>query len=222
LSSHDSRASHEVIAALISPERMEPFRRLAQGRDLQALDVYVVNLNASAALLRLIAIAEVILRNALDRRLTERFGSHAHWSEGLTGVLRPRAVADIDSAKRRISIAGVTLSPQQLTAHLGLSFWTYLLSKPYKDSLWIPTLRHAFPHLTPRSRDVVYRQARRMLALRNRVAHHEKVLTEKPEEEALGILDLLSWIDGDAAGWAAEVCASPIPGLDLPASRWWA
>ena len=66
----------------------------------------------------------------------------------------------------------------------------------------------------------MYKPSLRMLKLRNRIAHHEKVITRGSEAATLGILELLSWIDPAAADWAAQVCKSDIPGLRLPESRW--
>ena len=212
--------AEDHLIRLISPPRWRPYREHSSLVGGDPISAYIHNLDVSAALLRLIAIGEIVLRNALDKQLHESFGSNVHWADSLDKILTPRALNDIRLARRRARQAPGRLTPGQVTAQLNLGFWTYLLSKPYKDTLWIPALRHAFPHLRPQVRDVAYKQARRMLELRNRVAHHEEVFTRRPEVEAVGVLELLSWIDPAAADWAAHVCQSDIPGLRLPESRW--
>jgi len=213
LSNPQSATVEHTLAYLVSTPRWKPYLHLAADHGGDPFSAYVHNLNVSAALLRLVAIGEVVLRNALDRQLEHAFGSDRHWAEALDDILEARALNEIRVATSRAKQAAGGATRGHVTAHLNLGFWTYLLSKPYKDSLWIPALRHAFPHLRPQVRDRAYKQARRMLDLRNRVAHHETVIGRHPEAEGAAILELLGWIDPLAASWAAEVVASPIPGV---------
>lgn len=215
MSNPQSASLEHTLAYLVSTPRWEPYLHHAEGHDGDPVAAYVHNLNVSAALLRLVAIGEVVLRNALDRQLQHAFGSDRHWAEALDDILEARALNDIRVATSRAEQAAGGATPGHVTAHLNLGFWTYLLSKPYKDSLWIPALRHAFPHLRPQIRDRAYKQARRMLDLRNRIAHHETVIGRQPAAEGAAILELLGWIDPLAASWAAEVARSPIPGVRL-------
>ena len=207
------------VTRLISPARLAPYVDLAAGSESSALDLYVANLDLSAGLHRLISVAEVILRNALDVELT-RWTSPDEWMIAGRPRLSSRALQELAQAKQRLSREGYEASHDRIVAGVGLGFWTYLMAKAHEGTLWVPALRHAFPHLRPRSRQVVFDQALRMLHLRNRIAHHEKVITRGPEVAALGILELMSWINPAAADWAAEVCRSNIPGLPLPDSRW--
>ncbi|ELB86058.1 hypothetical protein Rwratislav_46905, partial [Rhodococcus wratislaviensis IFP 2016] len=51
-------------------------------------------------------------------------------------------------------------------------FWRFLHSRSYEATLWTPSLRHAYPHQTPRRRSDVYNH---LNTLRNRIAHHEPI-----------------------------------------------
>lgn len=219
MSNHERPDGDGAVTRLISSTRLAPYVRLAAGSESSALDLYVKNLDLSAGLHRLISVAEVILRNALDVELT-RWTSPDEWMIAGRPRLSSRALQELAQAKERLSREGHEASHDRIVAGVGLGFWTYLMARAHESTLWVPALRHAFPHLRPRSRHVAFAQALRMLKLRNRIAHHEKVITRDPEAAALGILELLSWIDPAAADWAAEVCRSDIPGLRLPESQW--
>lgn len=219
MSNHERPDGDGSLTRLISPARLSPYLDLASGSESSALDLYVANLDQSAGLHRLISVAEVLLRNALDAELT-RWTSPDDWMIAGRPRLSSRALQELQRVMERLSREGHDASHDRIVAGVGLGFWTYLMARAHESTLWVPALRHAFPHLRPRSRQAAFDQALRMLHLRNRIAHHEKVITRDPEGEAAGILELLSWIDPAAADWTAEVCRSDIPGLRLPESRW--
>lgn len=209
MSSHPAGSVHGSIARLVSAPRLAVY-----GADpAAALDGYVHNLDVTAALSRLIALGEVFLRNALDSAMTENVEVGEDWLVAGSDLLCPQAVGRIEQAQRRAQAASGTSSHDEAVARLGLGFWVHLLAAEHTHGLWVPVLRHAFPHLKPRSRERVFDRGLRMLRLRNRVAHHEKVITRRPEVEAAGISELLGWIDPLVASWAAEVVASSIPGV---------
>lgn len=219
MSNQERPGGDSPVTRLISPARLSPYVGLAAGSESSPLDLYVANLDLSAGLHRLISVAEVILRNALDAELT-RWTAPDDWMIAGRSRLSSRALQELARATERMSREGHEVSHERIVAGVGLGFWTYLMARAHESTLWVPALRHAFPHLRPRSRQAAFDQALMMLHLRNRIAHHEKVITRGPEVAALGILELLSWIDPAAADWAAEVCRSDIPGLRLPESRW--
>ncbi|WP_232807276.1 hypothetical protein [Geodermatophilus chilensis] len=55
-------------------------------------------------------------------------------------------------------------------------FWRYLSSAAHEKTLWVPALHHAFPSGTDRAAHVDG-PVGRLHDLRNRVAHHEPLLT---------------------------------------------
>lgn len=48
-------------------------------------------------------------------------------------------------------------------------FWRVLLDARYQNTLWAPSLRHAFPHLRPKRRVDIYQRVDRLYSLRNRM-----------------------------------------------------
>lgn len=216
MSSQPFSAAGASVQRLITPARLGVY-----GADpAHATSEYLRNLEVTAALARLIALGEVFLRNAIDLALKEHLGAHGDWVPTARELLCPQGRRRLAHAQRSALADRGVPDQDETIARLGLGFWVHLMAAEHTHSLWVPAVRHAFPSLRPQVRDVAYKQARRMLKLRNRIAHHEKVTRRDPEAAAVGILELLSWIDPAAADWAAEVCRSDIPGLRLPESRW--
>ena len=76
-------------------------------------------------------------------------------------------------------------------------FWRYLSSSAHDVTLWRPYLHHAFPAGTARP-DVDIR-AGELHELRNRVAHHEPLLTEDLQRKHTLLLELADLIEPSLA-----------------------
>jgi len=161
------------------------------------LALYEWNAEICAALLHDLAHLEVGLRNAYDTAIESHAVFSTHWtlcgSELFAPVVRTKKRVDpatrrrknvrVDineksrkSLERAISEAGGRGAPPgKIIAQLMFGFWRYLSSSAHEVSLWRPYLHHAFPVGTARP-DVDFRVGE-LHELRNRVAHHEPVLT---------------------------------------------
>jgi hypothetical protein len=173
--------------------------------DLQkAMARYKENLEFSANLYQWLALAEVLLRNALVASITpegvheENFDPFLHiWQD-----LRQEERADYFKAAQRAMSKRKESSPGRVIAELNLGFWKYLLAADYEHSLWIRNFRHAFVALERKDRHVVYSAVERVNQLRNRVAHHERLLAADLSQELGAMSQLIGWISPDALVWA--------------------
>jgi len=80
----------------------------------------------------------------------------------------------------------------------------------FHSTLWLPSLHKAFPHATaPRS--IIHLRLEVIRRLRNRIAHHEPILTshnevytgfkDQPYIALSSILECVEWVSEDAALW---------------------
>lgn len=168
----------------------------------------VADLGHAVSAFRVIGLAEVSLRNALDEQLTATWGN---WMESVGPPLSERAQEASVKARQRAARGGESGNHGAVRAQLNLGFWVYLLSGSYEQRLWVPSLRHAFPQLRPARRSTVFRMAHRILVLRNRIAHHEPITRIDIRERLEGTLTLLAWIDPELAAWTRQFTADPIP-----------
>lgn len=190
----------------LSAPRLGRYLAATGGDRARALRLYDWNARISAALLRDLAHFEVALRNAYDGALMAATPSRqTHWTFASAAVFPPlyrtKRIAggstqrtDINRKPREILDAAVAAaggraaSPGKVVANLTFGFWRYLSSKAHEKSLWVPYLHTAFPPKTSRS-DVDARVGR-LHSLRNRVAHHEPLLSTN----VLAGFDDLLWV----------------------------
>ncbi|RJQ66205.1 hypothetical protein D5S17_35880 [Pseudonocardiaceae bacterium YIM PH 21723] len=182
----------------LSIPRFAVYVAAAGGDRGKGLALYEWNAQVTSAFHHDLAHIEVGLRNAYDRILTA--GSPAgspHWvfdphrffppqkkraAQGQTYDANETARRQIDDAVRKATAApagpGITPPappPGKVVAELNFGFFRYLTVKRQEHPLWIPHLHKAFPAGTARvDVDVLVNRAH---SLRNRVAHHENLLS---------------------------------------------
>lgn len=195
------RSSDLSLRTYLSPERLEPFVRVAGGDLTEAIRFYRWNIELSGAVYEALHVVEVMLRNAMDRQLS-RWNATQRDRDGLPCSenwlndpcrLLSRLVRKEDRAaahkRATMSIGGRPVSHGDLLTQMSFATWRYLLPErdPGRRLLWKQCLHRAFPQFrvafagrSPRSgatanpTDLTYAVAGLHL-LRNRVAHLEPI-----------------------------------------------
>lgn len=201
-----------VLEQHLSPERLGPYRRATGGALSEALRLYRWNAAVSGALFEDLGVLEVVLRNALDARLTLwHTARHAagEWWDDPDGVLAPERHDDIADAVARVRRSPVTRG--RVLAELNFGFWRYLLAGRYEHTLWTPALRLAFPHLRPARRADVGDRVDALNRLRNRIAHHEPVHGQALAARHDDLLAVVGAISPPVREWLGRT--SRVPGI---------
>lgn len=194
------------LLALLTTERLGSYFDACDGDRDRALDLYEWNIEASAAVVSMAAMLEVVLRNALDRQMSA-WASRKELADWLTTApLDDRAKQDIRQARERAARGGKTPTHGHVVAELNLGFWRYLVSRRYLTPLWIPALNAAFPHARSDARTVqreVESHVQQLLFLRNRAAHHEPIHRRDLRTDLDRALLVARYIHPVAASWLA-------------------
>jgi hypothetical protein len=179
----------------LSEERYGKYLRAAGGDHGRATALYEWNSRLAAELLHDLGHVEVCLRNAYDRALlghpSVRGGD---WIEGAAvGRLFPvhpsGRSSDKNAAPRRALAlahrhAGVGSDGRvprgKIVAELPFGFWSYLTDALHEKTLWVPALHNAYLPAADRPR--LHRALAGLRAVRNRLAHHESVFDQRPED----------------------------------------
>lgn len=224
----------DELESLLSAERLGTYYRHAPAWGRSPLALYLLGGELAASFHHDLGVAEVVLRNAMNDRLSERYGPRWWADEQLLDERGQAAVAKAwrDGGCRQDSPAG------RLVAQLTMGFWVHLLEpgsyvgkKPFRQrryydaTLWRPALRFAFPNSTLIRSDV-HAVARRVYALRNRIAHCEPVIAgvripgtgirRSPAEIHDDIVTLVRWISEPVGQWLADRSHTPALLLDSP------
>jgi hypothetical protein len=187
----------------------------ATGGDLaRAIEFYEMNLALSESLFGVLHGLEIAVRNSLHYVLSNDVG-HADWlhdghrlpfptvpSLSLTGPMNKML------AGARVS-AGGGAPVGKVIAELTLGFWVNMASNHF-DELWRRSLYRAFPGATVR-RQIIHWRLDTIRRLRNRIAHHEPILTSRdqvvtgfagqPFMTLPEVLQCLEWISPPTALW---------------------
>jgi hypothetical protein len=184
----------------LSFERFSRYIEWAEGDKERALYLYGMNTALSEALYTPLQMLEVTLRNRFHTVLSEAF--HEHWFDVPEFLAAPRQLDQLAKAKAELTEDGKDIAPGRIVAALTFGFWTAMLS-PHYENLWQTTL-----HGAARKEDgkgVRRKDLSGPLApirvLRNRIAHHEPIITWNVRKHYANMLQITRWLSPDAADW---------------------
>ena len=205
--------SLDILQGLLTRERLDSYLSACDDDLGRAFELYEWNLAASAAVMHVTAMVEVIVRNALDKRLCAWATDRGLDSWLYAAPLDERGRDDISRALGRATRTHEETPPHgRVVSELNLGFWRYLTASRYHASLWVPALSEAFPRgnqdIRVRRRQVESRLAR-IMHVRNRAAHHEPIHRRDLLADVAAAVDLADWVHRDAGRWVAAMTALP-------------
>lgn len=185
----------DALERSITPSRLGTYVAQAAGDVSLARELYLWDRELSVAFLADLAIIEIALRNAMNAQLSARWGSE--WYRDVEVPLDERSSRQLSEAWGRI--AGEK-TPGRVVAQCMFGFWRGLLDKgdhvgrpPRRvrcdyEILWRGVLDKSFPGGRARAaadgerwqRDYARAVVSRVNDLRNRVAHHEPLISGFP------------------------------------------
>ncbi len=194
--------------AWISPLRFRPFLDAKAGDHAQAVTLYEWNAQLAGALLETFGHIEVLVRNAIHAQLRSGRPTNALRS----WLLDPEVLANVELKRVEEVVARLKGAKKQATedrvlAGLSMGFWTGILGRRYEE-LWRHTLRRAFPR-GDGTRNQVAGYINRVVALRNRVAHHEALIADAVADRHDDALALAGTIDPQAKTWIGAISRVP-------------
>jgi len=201
-------------ALLTSLQRTVTSERLlrylgATGQDLpNALILYEYNVTLSEIMYGLLHGLEISVRNAMHHALTASYGTAAWYDLApLSAYWRDQ----VNNAKGKVQTTTASVPPGKVVAEMTFGFWVDLTGKSYNNALWLGRkLNTAFPHSAP-ARNDIHTRLKTVQLLRNRISHHERILTSRnrlyngntlltlPE-----VRQCVEWVCPETAGWLAS------------------
>lgn len=203
--------SQTAAVVRVGPARFQPYLKDAHGDRVRALALYEWNSQLAAALWRDLGHLEVFLRNALDAQMQARhmrLGRVGDWLDDPAQELgrdpRPKGrhqqpYREIASARTRVRNNNKQPSHDQILSETTFGLWHQLVAAKQRF-LW-PDLANAFPHAPTRSHHHVATPLARLRSLRNRIAHHHRIVAVDISGRLADVLELLAYIDPDVRDW---------------------
>lgn len=226
----------DELVSLLTAERLAPYLRESGGDTDLALKLYAWNAAIAAASMEVVAYIEVMLRNAVDRELSK----HANESKrklpwfmvpSVTGGSHEAITKSIETTRTRLrGISPHRDSRDQIIAGLSFGFWTELFGSKHED-LWRAALSNALPGTPAGRRKNVTAKLERLRPFRNRLAHHDSLLSQDILFQLEEMLTLAEWMSPDARTWLEshekvsdlyrKRPVTPIDTLVVPATDAW-
>ncbi|WP_185732324.1 hypothetical protein [Burkholderia sp. Bp8963] len=180
----------------------------ADDQDMASLKLYAWNAAVSGALLPVLHVCEVAVRNAVSEALEAVYGANWPWSPVFEGSLpRPRIGYnprnDLTSARQGVRTVG------KVIPELKFVFWQKMFTVRNDTRLWDPHLRRVFPNLDPSvsvatHRQLIYGQLEDIRKLRNRIAHHEPIFNRNLLQDYSTIMSLVHHRCNLTAMWVSQ------------------
>jgi len=180
----------------LSHDRLTPYLASMGGDAERAIRLYEQNMTLSEALYGVLQGLEVALRNAVHDQLTAGTGTVSWWKSIPLASEQQELIHYAEEALRR---DGKPPDAGRIVAELSFGFWTSLFGVRY-SRIWRDHLVKAFPRRRLQ-RAEVHTRLTLIRKLRNRVAHHEPILSRPLQKSVNDIFDTLSWMSPVTARW---------------------
>ena len=198
----------------LSAPRFQTYLVEAGGDRRRGLDLYEWNTAMAASILHDLAHVEVAVRNAYNAALQTDPSGLPHWTEDSLRYFpvmwrtanNGRRYDENETPRDQLAAArrkvGAGAPSGKVVAELTFGFWRYLSVSAREVTLWRPYLHHGFVAGT--SRPAVDDAMNRLHRLRNRVAHHEPLLTQNLAARRQDVLVLLGFISSDLQAYVSK------------------
>lgn len=200
----------QEIRTALSVARMSTYEKITgvhDDEDASALDLYVWNAQVSGAFLAPLHICEVVIRNAVADVLAWKYGSNWPWSPAFEKSLPSPPVGynarrDLFDARQKVSVG----QTGKVIAELKFIFWQRMFTKRHDGRLWAHKLMTVLPHLDSTQtyqqlRKGLYDELESLRVLRNRIAHHEPILTRNLHADYSRITQIIRYRSAETANW---------------------
>lgn len=197
------------IELLLSKDRLTPYTRPTLHDTIKD---YERNTVLCEGLYGVLQGAEIAIRNAVHNVMSHGL-SRPDWYDHIPWD-SPEADS-ISRAKDKLIRGRRVPTPGRVIAELTFGFWVQTTARKYEKVLWVPYVHKAFPAITTDRRGLSER-LNRIRDLRNRIAHHERILHYDLKLEHTRIIETVSWVCPTTARWIdshnrLKKCLWPLP-----------
>lgn len=188
------------LQTAFSTPRLSKYQTWAAGDSSVAWNLYALNSEVSEAFYTSLHVLEIVLRNAIDRKLTAAHG--VNWMSDPNVVTDAYQQQKVSEAQRQFQ---GRYQPGDLLAEMTFGFWCGFFGRHYA-SAWGPEYRQLFSRNVKLQRKDIARRLTVARRLRNRIAHHEPIVQLDLTGRHREICELIGWMSQDALIWCNARC----------------
>ena len=189
-----------------SPARLGRYSGHRKGDTNRAAADYSHNVLLAEAMMPLLNVLEISLRNAIHRQLQVQYQRPDWWAAWAGDPAFSYQNRQIVDATTKLGRRRELQHPDKVVAELTFGFWSSLFNAQFQPVLW-KNLRLVFTNCPKqqRQRHTISAALNQIRDLRNRVMHHEPLLWLTPDlctQHSVG-LEVVRWIDPNLEVWLA-------------------
>ncbi|WP_312511450.1 hypothetical protein [Massilia sp.] len=189
-----------------SSARLGRYRAAYGGDEALAAQAYVTNMLVAEAMMPMLSVLEIALKNGIHRRLGMMYKRDDWWESWIGDPSFRWQLHEVSNASAKLKRRMEAVTPDKIIAELAFGFWSSLFNVHFQGLLW-KELRLVFPRCPKpqRQRHTISSSLNQIRDLRNRVFHHEQLLWLHPsliELHSKGI-EVIGWLDPHLPTWLA-------------------
>jgi hypothetical protein len=189
-----------------SSARLSRYRASCGGDEVKAASAYVSNMLLAEAMMPMLSVLEIALKNGIHRRLSALYRRTDWWEAWSGDQAFAWQAKEVANAKSKLQRRAETATPDKIVAELAFGFWSSLFNGAFQTVLW-KELRLVFPRCpkAQRQRHTISSALNQLRDLRNRVFHHEQLLWLTPsliDMHSKGT-EVIGWLDPELVPWLA-------------------
>lgn len=205
----------ENLVFIFSPNRLNAYKFLSDDEDSVLLERYSYNIRISQAFYPILSILEIALRNKINDAIEQTLKPNWLLEEiNKQSILRDKEYKNLIAAKNKLERSNKSITKGHLMAELSFGFWIHLCTKSYKTKLWhtknfFRIVFKNYPNMTQFDKmSYIYPVLKQSLEIRNRIFHHEIIITNQIGIENIynQMKELLFYIDEDAVKYLNTIC----------------
>lgn len=169
----------QKIITYLSPNRMDRYIKSTDDLD-RAFELYELNSELGAKLWPAIHYYEVVLRNLIDKALSQAFSENWIDDNSFLFALKKQKQDAIENTIKSCERKNKSFTKNDVIADLSLSIWLEVASQKFLHQVWYKCIDDIFPH-RPQEQSVesfvqeLEDRFKYVKTLRNRIAHHEPI-----------------------------------------------
>jgi len=192
------------LPSVLSAPRFATYLAEKGGDKEAALELYLWNLEISAAFFVPLQICEVSVRNSIVSAIELTYGPNWPWEKGFEISLRNPPTGY--SPRQNLMSLNRLPTSGKIVAELKFVFWEKMMTHGHDGAIWNHHFRSVFPNTDTKKtvqmlRAEGYDSLTKIRDLRNRIAHHEPIFRRPIQQEYDRIRMVISWSSPTAAAW---------------------
>ena len=192
------------IENAIQSERLKRYDRHRLGNFQLKIEIYLWNCELCEAFYFPLKMAEISLRNTMQKALRIKFKNPWYHDASFRTILDTRHRQNLDHAiQNEKNQHKQKISDDHIVSSLSFGFWHHLMTKRFNRTIWKNGINYQFPAAQNHNKSLesIRNLAYKIMQFRNRIAHYGAIYDKDPLKIHSEIIEFIECICPETAKW---------------------